>query len=103
MAQKKISAKNIARLKAIEQCGIAKVVLLAAVVREIASVAPGRRRRWKILRANHPDVLRLAATSRQSHVQFLQVAAQASDFGAQFGDFELEFRKHVARHARRES
>jgi len=60
MAQKNISAKNIARLKAIEQCGIAKVVLLAAIVREIASVAPGRRRRWKILRANHPDVLRLA-------------------------------------------
>ncbi|GIW99937.1 MAG: hypothetical protein KatS3mg111_3270 [Pirellulaceae bacterium] len=58
--QKNISQKNISRLKKIEAGAPAEIATLAAIVREIARIAPGRRKRLRILRRQRPDLLNRA-------------------------------------------
>lgn len=60
LEQSNISAKNIKRLREIEQAGTQPVDALAALVRQIAEVKPHKKRRWKWLRANHPELLEKA-------------------------------------------
>lgn len=52
--QSNISAKNMIRLKVLTRSTNAKLAELAAVVLQMAAVAPGRRRRFARIRNTHP-------------------------------------------------
>jgi hypothetical protein len=64
LAQSNISAKNIARLQVIEGFEVEAVARQAAVVRQIALVKPHKRRRWRFLRENHPELFQQAIDVR---------------------------------------
>jgi hypothetical protein len=59
--QSNIFAKNIRRLEKLETEAAEDVALLASLVRRIAQVRPRKRRRWKLLRQQHPELFQLAA------------------------------------------
>jgi len=59
--QSNITKKNIKRLAQFEAESIAQVAELASLVKRIAFVKPGRRRRWKWLWQNRPELVRAAA------------------------------------------
>ncbi len=56
-----VSAKNLRRLEQLEAEAPEDVAVLASLVRQIAQVRPRKRRRWKLLRQQHPVLFRLAA------------------------------------------
>ncbi len=58
--QSNISSKNLKRLTAIEAEATEEVSILATLVRRIAEVMPLKRKRWKRLKQQHPQLLDLA-------------------------------------------
>ena len=58
MQQSHISKKNLARLEQLAKSEEPRLTRLAAIVLELARVTPYKRRRFKILARNHPDLLR---------------------------------------------
>jgi len=64
LEQSNISAKNIARLEILAQQSNSEVRDLALLILDVARVKPHKRRRWKFLAQNHPELfLRLKAVS----------------------------------------
>jgi hypothetical protein len=62
--QSNISPKNIARLEILAQHASSEVKELALLILEVARVKPHKRRRWKFLELNHPELFeRLKALS----------------------------------------
>ena len=61
MHQSHISQKNVARLEKMAKSKEPQVASLAAIVLEVARVAPYKRRRIKILAGKHRDLLRKLA------------------------------------------
>ena len=60
--QSNISPKNIARLEILAQHASSEVKDLALFILEVARVKPHKRRRWRFLAQNHPELfLRLKA------------------------------------------
>jgi len=60
MEQSNISAKNIARLKALVSIADSNFQLMRELILDIALIAPRKRRRWKILREQRIEVLQRA-------------------------------------------
>ena len=58
--QSNISKKNVKRLSELEQDEIQEVAHLASVIKRIALLRPGRRRRMPWLRHNEPGLFELA-------------------------------------------
>jgi hypothetical protein len=58
MEQSHISKKNVARLEQLAKSEEPRIACLAAIVLEVARVAPYKRRRLKVLSRNHRDLLR---------------------------------------------
>ena len=58
LQQSHISKKNLARLEQLAKSEEPRLTRLAAIVLELARVTPYKRRRFKILARNHPDLLR---------------------------------------------
>ena len=54
--QSNISPKNIARLEALAQHASSEVKEIALLILEVARVKPHKRRRWKFLEQNHPEL-----------------------------------------------
>src|SRR5580704_5463965 len=54
--QSNISPKNIARLEILAQHASSEVKALALLILEVARVKPHKRRRWKFLEENHPEL-----------------------------------------------
>ena len=64
LEQSNISPKNIARLEVLAQHASSEVKDLALLILEVARAKPHKRRRWKFLAQNHPELfLRLKAIS----------------------------------------
>jgi hypothetical protein len=62
--QSNISPKNIARLEALARHANSEIKDLALLILEVARVKPHKRRRWRFLEQNHPDLFqRLKALS----------------------------------------
>jgi hypothetical protein len=56
LEQSNISAKNVARLGILTQHASSDVRDLAMLLLEVARVKPHKRRRWKFLARDHPDL-----------------------------------------------
>jgi hypothetical protein len=56
--QSNISPKNIARLEILAQHASSEVKELALLILVVARVKPHKRRRWKFLEQNHPELYR---------------------------------------------
>ena len=56
LEQSNISPKNIARLEILAQYGSSEIKDLALLILEVARVKPHKRRRWKFLEKNHPEL-----------------------------------------------
>ena len=54
--QSNISPKNIARLEALARHASSEIKDLALLILEVARVKPHKRRRWKFLEQNHPEL-----------------------------------------------
>jgi hypothetical protein len=64
LEQSNISPKNIARLEILAQHASGEIKDVALLILEVARVKPHKRRRWKFLAQNHPELfLRLKALS----------------------------------------
>jgi hypothetical protein len=53
-----ISPKNIARLEALARHASSEIKDLALLILEVARVKPHKRRRWKFLEQNHPELFK---------------------------------------------
>ena len=60
LEQGNISAKNIARLEEFMKLAHPQAALLAELIRDIALVKSHKRKRWKFLKLNHPELLERA-------------------------------------------
>ncbi len=58
--QSNISSKNLRRLEKLESEAGEEVAALASLVKRIAKVRPGRRKRWKVLKQQHPELFHQA-------------------------------------------
>ena len=58
LRQSNISAKNIDRLKTLEEDSKKEIRELATLILEVARVKPGKRRRWSFLAEHHRDLWR---------------------------------------------
>ena len=56
LEQSNISPKNIARLEALARHASNEIKDLALLILEVARVKPHKRRRWKFLEQNHPEL-----------------------------------------------
>lgn len=54
--QSRISSKNVIRLKELAASAARDVAARAAVMIEVAQVAPGKRRRLRRIRSSHPEL-----------------------------------------------
>lgn len=57
MRQSHISKKNVARLKVLAASDNPETAALAQIVLEVAQVTPHKRRRFKVLKKEHPELL----------------------------------------------
>ncbi len=58
--QSNISSKNLRRLEKLESEAGEEVAALASLVKRIAKVHPRRRKRWKVLKQQHPELFQEA-------------------------------------------
>lgn len=61
--QSNISKKNIKRLTELESDDDERVASLASVLKQVALVSPGRRKRWRRLRERHRHLIHAARQS----------------------------------------